>query len=842
MICFIAGFIISLVLPGTLLALFGKHAKRLEKDKRNGAIPVTVRGMIAVFIALFFIYLPVYLWNYEPLSDKNTTFIVRPVMLCIHNALRTFILDGEADMVIKNLYETEEQGCGYDLFRVLYSVYTIFLYIVAPLLTFGTVLSYFSSFFGNLKLFFTVKRPVCVMSELNERSVILADSILERYRNEKAGGDAKAKKSKDPLIVYMDIRKRDETDEQLLLAAQRQHAVQLRQNVENFSMNGWYSGRVEIFLIGDEKQEAQNVRQAVSIVSRMEKKAAEDLADKPEKEKKSKLFSKKTDKEYTITDLNRFLSEIDGKIRKKMTEVAGKTSNGGDTADVYLEDINSVTNDINEYKPLRSFLTARKWWYPGYFITPRFRYNVGVFVFATKKSSAAILDSVNYETLLKVSTVIGLDSEEAFRLRRVDDVRQLAWKTVSGQEHGMRQYLFTEKTKREGISVLMVGLGRHGFEFLKFLLWYCQVEGFRLQLNLIDKNDISEQLAAECPELMEKNGCGADGDGIYDIRCLDKTDIGGRAYYEYFEYDGPDPEKQKLRNRLQKTNVALVALGDDDLNIQTSLDLRAVFDRVNQFKATGKTREADEMLQIFTIVYDMERTAILEQEGGLINYKSIPYNIHFCGSVSEQYSYDSIFEPDMETDAFAEHIDWAGNNLKIWMELDNKTPPTEALWKMFEEGEYKPEELKRRYDLSIDYFDYTQERMKYERFEYYRLSSIARVYHAQLRSDLTEMGLLPDFGTDVGENGKPQHQENKRFCGCRVCKANKKSEHMRWNVYMRTGGYRFGPRRDRALTHNNLVTFDSLDDIEQAKDCNCRIPRRDKPSPAPGKSDADEAS
>ena len=139
--------------------------------------------------------------------------------------------------------------------------------------------------------------------------------------------------------------------------------------------------------------------------------------------------------------------------------------------------------------------------------------------------------------------------------------------------------------------------------------------------------------------------------------------------------------------------------------------------------------------------------------------------------------------------------------------------------------------LKKKYNLNIDDFNYTQERMKYERFEYYRLSSVARVLHARLRDYLTEKGMLPGIAEDR------RHRENTRFCTCACCRINKMSEHMRWNVYMRAGGYRYGPRRDRALNHNNLKPFDDLDVVEQSKDCNCRLPGQEGAASAPGKSD-----
>ena len=194
-------------------------------------MPLNVKMMILVAAALVCIYMPGYLGKYPSRVGGDVGFDIRPYLLSLHNTLRTFILDGDAFDVINPLRETVENEGGSPDFQKIYSVYTIGLYILAPILTFGTVLSYFSDFVGSLRVTGSRLRPLYVMSELNERSTVLADSILNQFEKEKIRWPWKR-----PVIVYMNNRKREDVEEYLMLRARRQHAVLLRKEIDSFSM------------------------------------------------------------------------------------------------------------------------------------------------------------------------------------------------------------------------------------------------------------------------------------------------------------------------------------------------------------------------------------------------------------------------------------------------------------------------------------------------------------------------------------------------------------------------------------------------------------------------------
>ena len=106
---------------------------------------------------------------------------------------------------------------------------------------------------------------------------------------------------------------------------------------------------------------------------------------------------------------------------------------------------------------------------------------------------------------------------------------------------------------------------------------------------------------------------------------------------------------------------------------------------------------------------------------------------------------------------------------------------------------------------------------RYERFEYYRASSIAKsMYMQALQGKVGEEKIL----TDMSDLTVCTGNEKLQTCQCANCLRRKRSEHMRWNAYMRVNGYSYqaGMRADRAKLHDNLTGWDSLSVQDREKD------------------------
>lgn len=606
---------------------------------------------MGIFVCVALIFIPIY-------YTRENAGYVRPVLLSIHNALRVFILDGEFDVVMKALPDAETLlGKGF-------SLYAAILYVVAPVLTFGNVLSLFKNLRDEARYGFHRKRAHYIMSELNERSIALAKSIWNKAQAEK----------RKIVIVFTDVFERDEEDGyELLSEARDMNAICLKKDIRLLNLRS-KKGDVELFLIGEDASE--NVSQAVKIVQ-------------------------------TLNEENK-------------------------------------------------------------------KQNVKVFLFDRNQSSAYIMDSIRYDNLLDYAERNGY-GPKTFKLRRVDEIQHLVWNTVPMMN------LFEKAKETKVISILLVGMGRYGREFFKTLVWFCQCEGYRLEFNVIDKHtdgedghrSIESLLRRQCPELLEKNRCDETGEASYDIEFFTGIEMRSSDFSDVLLYEGEDAEKKRIAERLRRTTVAVVALGEDDVNIEVAVYLRTLFDRANGISVEKGILCENEKPAIYSIVYDGQKAGVLQSDGTekdsgsefLVNYRDIPYHVRFIGSFSSQYDYDRIYSAEEEERAARKHQTWSENS------------------------ENKADDIKR-----------------YQRFEYYRLSSVARDLHTkQMRDAFPDLFDCPNAGSET--------------CECERCAKRKRIEHMRWNAYMRSLGYVMNEvRADRAKTHNDLKAWSHLGPDERRKD------------------------
>jgi hypothetical protein len=86
-----------------------------------------------------------------------------------------FLLDGEFDIISNYAKELSAQ---YDS---MYSVWAAFLYILAPVLTFGVVLSFIKNLSAYRRYLFQYGKEAHIFSALNERSLTLAKSIRAKF-------------------------------------------------------------------------------------------------------------------------------------------------------------------------------------------------------------------------------------------------------------------------------------------------------------------------------------------------------------------------------------------------------------------------------------------------------------------------------------------------------------------------------------------------------------------------------------------------------------------------------------------------------------------------------------
>jgi hypothetical protein len=193
----------------------------------------------------------------------------------------------------------------------------------------------------------------------------------------------------------------------------------------------------------------------------------------------------------------------------------------------------------------------------------------------------------------------------------------------------------------------------------------------------------------------------------------------------------------------------------------------------------------------------------------------MPYSIDFIGRLSDQFSYNVIrTDSEFEIGAIKHHIEWINTERKIREAIVRPENFHILQSALSEQGVNSAEEIswgdKYLYDgetlnktKALEYLFGDLE--KYMQFEYFRNSSISKYIHKKALRD--------QFGDKFVCNSKNY------LCDCEKCVSNRKTEHMRWNAYMRTNGYVCGANRaDRARVHTDLVPWDELSIFKKYKD------------------------
>ena len=149
---------------GILFSLFLSRSGGRRKHFINPMNSV----FFGIFTASVLLFIPIYGNSF---GDGAGT--VKTILASIHNTLRMFVLDGEF-----NIIEESIQGFMPRLGTV-YSLWAAFLHVFAPVLTFSFVLSFFKNLSAYRKYLFCFKRDAYIFSVLNERVIILAESIRQ---------------------------------------------------------------------------------------------------------------------------------------------------------------------------------------------------------------------------------------------------------------------------------------------------------------------------------------------------------------------------------------------------------------------------------------------------------------------------------------------------------------------------------------------------------------------------------------------------------------------------------------------------------------------------------------
>lgn len=196
-----------------------------------------------VFAAVFTGLLPVFV----NMLENESLSLIKTVMFCALHSIQVFTINVEGEWILDHISSFSS------VISTIYSAYMSCLFLAAPVLTFGFVISLFQNALAWIRYRMNYWKDVYVFSELNEKSAMLAKDLKEHH---------------DGLIVFTNVNK-DGVDEisELLESAKEIRALMFQEELVSVDFMFHSKNSSITFFVISEK-ENNNLIQSLKILDR----------------------------------------------------------------------------------------------------------------------------------------------------------------------------------------------------------------------------------------------------------------------------------------------------------------------------------------------------------------------------------------------------------------------------------------------------------------------------------------------------------------------------------------------------------------------------------------------
>ena len=342
-----------------------------------------------------------------------------------------------------------------------------------------------------------------------------------------------------------------------------------------------------------------------------------------------------------------------------------------------------------------------------------------------------------------------------FSIRCVDPIKECVMEILTEDV----STVFSARDKV--IRIAVVGYGTFGRQAVKNAVWLYQMQGYRVQLYVFDKDPgLRKRFAQECPELVSRSDIYEPGEAQYSILFSDA---------DCFTSDF-DQACQKLPG-FQNVQLVFVSLGDDNTNISAALLFRAMFNRLRKEDSATEPKiyavvRDDQLEQVLHSGKDAQGKNITS-DAWLLSPRGVSTHITLIGTHSNQYSYEICEKlKKQEYLGLQIHMGWVkavSNGLASKADQNKLDKQAENI-------------------------------QKYFKYSYFRDASISRGQQELMLRELKKAMKNLDYDQKI-------------------------TEHMRWNAHMRSMGYRYDPVLNHsAKLHSDLIPWHQLSEEEKTKD------------------------
>lgn len=196
-----------------------------------------------VFAASFLLHLPVIVKMQGLAAPRFSS-----VFLSLHSTFQIFTIDSDRSLIIDELSGMNMENA----YRTAMSV----LFVLAPILTFGFVLSFFNNISSRLRFLWSFNKEVYVFTDLNEASSTLAEDLRRNHS--------------DAAIVFADVTDNgDDAYDELYSRTRRIKAICFKKNVSSVSLRP-HNIKAQITFFVIDRHEKDNIETALELSKKYE--------------------------------------------------------------------------------------------------------------------------------------------------------------------------------------------------------------------------------------------------------------------------------------------------------------------------------------------------------------------------------------------------------------------------------------------------------------------------------------------------------------------------------------------------------------------------------------------
>lgn len=234
-LCFaasVAVLVLSVIVSGIV------NFRRLGKKRRFHLLNALLAG---VFLAAVLMFFPIHY-----LQSLETGGAFRALLLSVFNSMQIFPIGCEFAVVHEGTL-----FCNAAL-KPFYEAWAALLFVLAPLFTFGFVLSLFKNVSAYTRYYLSFFRRVYVFSELNERSLALAGDIKRHDRR--------------ATVIFTDVfESNEERSFELLEEAKKLRAICFKNDLLAVNL-GFHLPTSDMYFFAIGEDETENLNQSVKLI------------------------------------------------------------------------------------------------------------------------------------------------------------------------------------------------------------------------------------------------------------------------------------------------------------------------------------------------------------------------------------------------------------------------------------------------------------------------------------------------------------------------------------------------------------------------------------------------